>query len=206
LAHTFLRSIALLALCAFPALGGTIQAAKTIHALNYSDTDTTVGRTSQVNNLPSGVSNFQTVAGPDVFYIFLVVNSGSMTFTVTPTLRTFDVSIYLSSGKVILDDIINNKVATGVFIGADAGGLGDSETFTVNSIGPGLYLFGVDSFYAGDIENEPNRQQGAFSLTVSGTAELGDPIAPVPEPATSLMMAGGLVFARWIWRKGRQVW
>ncbi|MCX6610270.1 MAG: PEP-CTERM sorting domain-containing protein [Acidobacteria bacterium] len=178
----------------------TIQPTHTILSLDYSNTDTTVGKTSQVNSLPFGASDFQTVGGGDVFYIFLVVNPGTMTFTATPAVGSgFDVALYLSNGNAI----DNTGLGTGVFIGSDVGIEGDPDTFTIANLDPGTYYIGVDSFYSSGAIDSPNRHQGEYTLTVSGTAVLGDPFAPVPEPASWLTIGAGFVaIGLNRWRRG----
>ena len=184
-------SLVLMLACIFTVTGqaATIQPTHTILSLDYSNTDTTVGRTSQINTLPPGASNFITVGGGDVFYIFLVVNPGTMTFTATPTaLSGFDVALYLSNGDAISD----TGLGTGVFIGSDVGVEGEEDTFTVANLTPGLYYIGVDSFYSSGSQASPTRHQGEYTLTVTGTAVLGDPFAPVPEPSTWLTFGAGI--------------
>ena len=169
---------------------GTIQPTHTILSLNYSNTDTTVGKTSQINTLPSGVSNFVTVPGDDVFYLFLVVNPGTLTFTATPAVGSgFDVALYLSNGNAIG----NTGLGTGVFVGSDAGNEGDADMFTIAKLNPGTCYDGVHSFYSTGSLNSPTRHQGEYTLTVTGTAALGDPFAPVPEPSTWLTIGAVVV-------------
>ena len=168
----------------------TIQPIHTILSLDYSNTDTTIGKASQINTLPNGVSNFVTVGGGDVFYIFLVVNPGTMTFTATPAIGSgFDVALYLSNGDAIGPAGFGN----GVFIGADLGIENEADTFTIANLNPGTYYVGVDSFYASGSVSSPNRHQGEYTLSVTGTAVLGDPFAPVPEPATWLTIGASFV-------------
>ncbi len=168
----------------------TIQPAHSILSLNYSNTDSTVGKTSQVSTLPALVSDFITVAGGDVFYVFFVLNPGTMTFTATPTVGSgFDVALYLSNS----DLISNLGLASGALIGADAGLYDDPETFTFEILNPGKYYIGVDSFFSSGSASFPNRHQGEYTLTVTGTVVLGDPFAPVPEPSTWLMIGAGIV-------------
>ena len=194
-----------LALLLIVVLGGicqaaTIQPSHTILSLNYSNTDTTVGKTSQVNSIPDLVSDYQTVAGGDVFYIFLVVNAGTMAFTATPAVGSgFDVAVYLSNG----DAIENSGLASGVIDGSDAEFEGDADTFTISNLNPGTYYVGVDSFYSSGSAGSPNRHQGEYTLTVTGTAVLGDPFAPVPEPSTWLTIGAGVVaIGLNRWRRG----
>ena len=188
--------------CILPVTGqaATIQPTHTILSLDYSNTDTTVGKTSQINTLPPGASNFITVGGGDVFYIFLVVNPGTMTFTATPTaLSGFDVALYLSNGDAISD----TGLGPGVFIGSDVGVEGEEDSFTVANLNPGLYYIGVDSFYSSGSQASPNRHQGEYTLTVTGTAVLGDPFAPVPEPSTWLTFGAGIAaIGLNRWRRG----
>ena len=159
--------------------------------LPFSDTGTTIGAVSNINAIPSGVSNYTTVAGPDVFYTFNVVTPGTMTFTVTPTGQSgYDPAIYLLTG---------GTAGTNAFIGRDAGGSNAPETFTTQPLAAGTYYFVVDSFYSTGSGAQPSRHQGTYSLEVTGTAVLGP---NVPEPGSAAL--GLTALAATSWRRRRQ--
>ncbi len=168
--------------------------------LPFSDTGTTIGAVNDINTLPGGVSNFTTVAGPDVFYTFNVVTPGTMTFTLTPTGQTgYDPAIYLLTGGTTGTSAMANN-------GRDAAGFNGTESLTTSALAPlappfttvplpvGTYFFVIDSFY-----NSGSGSAGAYRLEVTGTALLGP---NVPEPGTAAL--GLTALAATSWRRRRQ--
>ena len=155
--------------------------------LPFNDSGSTVGLVSDINTLPSGVSNYTRVDGPDVFYSFTVMEAGTLTFTVTPQGQTgFDPSIYLLTGGTVGDN---------AFIGADAELSDEPETFTTGVLVPGTYYFVVDSYYSSDIPDELLQSRGAYDLSVTGTAR-------IPEPGAAALGLASLGMVAW--RRRRQ--
>jgi hypothetical protein len=149
--------------------------------LPFNDSGTTVGAIDDIGTLPAGVSDYTTVAGPDVFYSFTVSGAGTLTFQVTPA-GGFDAAIYLLTGGTI---------GTNAFIGEDEGLVDETETLTTGTLNPGTYYFVVDSFYSNGSAGQPNRFHGAYTLSVTGTAVL------IPEPGAAALGLGALGAVGW---------
>lgn len=152
-------------------LGGDTPATATVlSSLNFTDTGTTVGADNTINTLPAGVSTYTTVAGPDVFYRFFVVTGGSVTFSLLPQ-SGYDAAIYL---------LKDGTLGTNAIIGRDSAFSGGNESFTTTLVAGSTYYFAVDSFYG----SSNSLRQGAYTLSVTSTAVVGQPPASVPEPGT----------------------
>ena len=158
--------------------------------LPFSDTGTTVGAVNDITSLPqslvsAGNANFTLVAGPDVFYTFIVGSPGTLSFTLSPLGQSgYDTSIYLLTG---------GTTGTEALKGKDAAGFNAPETLTTGVLAPGTYYLVVDSFYSA---SEGAKSAGAFALSVNGDAVL------VPEPCSSAM--GLAALAATSWRRRRQ--
>ncbi len=148
--------------------------------LPFSDTGTTIGAVSNINSLPSGISRYTEVAGPDVFYTFRIGTAGTLTFTVSPT--GFDPAIYLLTG--------GTEGANAIF-GRDDTQTNVTETLTTGVLQPGVYYFVVDSFYSSGADSA-----GAYSLSVTGTATI------IPEPGSAAL--GLTALAGVAWRRRRR--
>ena len=151
--------------------------------LPFTDTGTTIGMVNDINSLPSGVSTYAQVSGPDVFYTFNVAVAGSMTFRLTPTGNSsYDPAIYLLAGT----PVGSSGMPGG---GRDVAAANAAEQFTIQ-LNPGTYYLVVDSFYSTGAFSA-----GAYQLEVSGTAL-------IPEPgAASLALAAAGTAA---WRRRRR--
>jgi hypothetical protein len=135
-----------------------------ITALPYFQTgETTLGADNTFQPNLSGPIQ----VGPDRVYEFNVVTAGSMTFTVSPLLMSFDAGIYLL-----------NATTTSLIAGADSVEIG-AETFTVPSVPVGSYYFAVDSSIPAPLSGS----SGTYALNVTGTAQL----SAVPEVSAALM-------------------
>ena len=155
--------------------------------LPFNDSGNTTGLVSDIDTLPSGVSNYTRVDGPDVFYSFTVTQPGTLTFTVTPTGQTgYDPAIYLLTG---------GTAGANAFIGRDEELSNLPETFTTGVLSPGTYYFVVDSYYSSDIPDELLQSRGAFDLNVTGTAR-------IPEPGAAAL--GLAALGAVAWRQRRQ--
>ena len=158
--------------------------------LPFSDTGTTIGAVNNITSLPQslvadGNANYTQVAGPDVFYSFIVGSPGVMSFTLSPLGESgYDTSIYLLTG---------GTTGTNAFKGKDAAGFNASETLTTGVLAPGTYYLVVDSFYSA---SEGAKSAGAYSLSVSGDAVL------VPEPGNAAL--GLTALAATSWRRRRR--
>lgn len=141
-----------------PTNGGTCGTPTVFSNTPYTDSgDTTVG-TDIISSLPSGCSDYMTVAGPEVIYSFVPGSAANMTFAVTST-STLDPAIYLVSSC---------STASTCITGADATGSGATETFTVSTLTAGTtYYLHVDSFYAST--DSYGYGAGTFNLDVTGT-------------------------------------
>ena len=192
-----IRTLSAVGLAAAPAAamanGGDTFATATLlppGPLNFTDTGTTVGATSNINSLALNVNGlYTTAAGPDVFYRIDIVVGGTITFTLTPT-SNWDPSIYLTNSS-----LATSNPGLGAGSGRDAGGAGAAESFTFN-LTPGTYFLAIDSFYS----STSALGSGGYTLSVTGTAIN----AAVPEPTTvGLLAMGAVVGAGALWRRRR---
>lgn len=153
--------------------------------LPFTDTGTTIGAVNNINSIPSGVSNYTTVAGPDVFYTFIVSSPGTLSITLTPTGQTgYDPAFYLLTGGTL---------GTNAFTGRDAFTGNLPETLTTAVLNPGTYYLVVDSFYSAGV-----RASGAYSLNITGSDIR---LADVPEPGTAVLGVAALGAAAWSRRR-----
>lgn len=160
--------------------------------LPFNDNGTTVGANNDISLLPEGVSDYTRVEGPDVFYSFVVVTPGTMTFTVTPTDGPewgYDPAIYLLTG---------GTTGPNAFIGKDANSYNAPESLTTPILAAGTYYFVIDSFYSTRNASQSNWMHGAYALSISGTAELG----AIPEPGIPAL--GATVAGIAAWRRRRR--
>lgn len=159
----------------------------------FSNAGTTIGASSTIGLLPPGISTYTTVAGPDVFYWFIVDVPGRLTFTLTPTIGSgYDPAIYLLAGGT---DPAN------ALIGRDAAAANQAESFITPTLGPGTYYFVVDSFYSTPTTGGIDRHQGTYTLQVNGSDGIVLAQA-IPEPSHLALAAAGLAAIGW--RRRRQ--
>jgi hypothetical protein len=159
----------------------------------FTHAGSTLGATNTIGVLPPGVSTYTTVAGPDVFYWFIVDTPGKLTFTLTPTPGIgFDPAIYLLAG---------GNTAADALIGRDVATANQAESFTTPTLNPGIYHFVVDSFYSTPTTGGVNRHEGTYTLQVTGSDGIVLAQA-IPEPGNLALATAGL--AALGWRRRRQ--
>jgi hypothetical protein len=135
--------------------GGNCTTPTQFSSVPYSDSGTTVGATNIISSIPSGCSDYTTVAGPEAVYSFVAGNSANLTFTVEG-FGDYDTSIYLVS---------TCNSGTTCIAGADSTYYG-AETFSVSSLTSGTtYYLHVDSFYS----SASAYGSGDYTLDVTGT-------------------------------------
>lgn len=147
----------------------TCAAPTAITSLPFNDTGTTVGATNTVGTIPIACNgNYTTVAGPDHIYTFTTdaVDANNLTFAVTTTDPSYDISIYIlstcNSGPscVIGADNCFGQNAPGNPCGAVS-----DETIGPTSLAMGsTFFFYIDSFYAVG----GTRDDGPYALSVTG--------------------------------------
>jgi hypothetical protein len=154
--------------------GDTCGAAVTIPAggAAFADTGDTTGGDNTVTTLPSGCSNYTTVAGPDLIYTYqlgLLANRVTpLTIVVQATGGTgYDPAIYNLSTAGIGCPAGTGNVANNCMNGADATVGDGTETITdaeTDAMAAGTYFLFIDSFYT--VAGDPSLAQGAYSLTM----------------------------------------
>ena len=141
-----------------PTNGGSCGTPTAFTSSPYADTGTTVGATNIIGTIPTGCSDYTTVAGPEVVYSFVPGTAANLTFNVANTDGTYDPSIYLVS---------TCNVGATCIAGADYNYYGGTdETFSVSTLSAGTtYYLHVDSFYSA----AQSYNSGPFNLNVTGT-------------------------------------
>lgn len=141
--------------------GNSCATATPIPTLPRTDTGTTVGAASTVGTLPSGCSDYTSVAGPDQIYTFTTGAGASVGISVTPTTATYDAAVYVLSTC--------GNAATCV-VGSDAVLAGATESIPAQNYPAGTYGLYVDSFYTATATCPQGGVcgSGAYTLNVTG--------------------------------------
>ena len=161
-----------------------------ITSLDYTDpAGSTIGALNDIAGSFSGLY----MGGPDVFYSFEVLTSGTMSFTVTPG-PGYDTGIGLFQGSLASPTWLFGVDDT--FTGPIEG----IETFSYAVTAGQTYHFVVDSFYGGPLVENDTRRQGTYTLDVQGQDGV---TLVVPEPGAAMMLALGAAALGWRRRRAR---
>jgi hypothetical protein len=151
--------------------GETCASATAIDSLPFNDTGDTTGHTDDFSTLPvvCAQSAYASVAGPDLVYSLSLGAGNDLTILLTPTVATYDASIYLFEGCGATESCV---------MAADAGIEGEIEQLHVSGLAPGTYYLYVDSFF----DTAP-ANAGTYGISISGT--LGQPTSSTTTASTT---------------------